>query len=67
MPEERGHDEGIPPLVSQKGVLEPVVPFYNSVIRNFMVYQERFVTKLYAAIRALRKFRMVFYNFSYSF
>jgi len=35
-----------PPFLSNGGTTRAVVPFYNSIICNFIVYQERFETNL---------------------
>jgi len=41
--------------------------FHNCIIGNFMVYTRSTWNKFIAAIRASRKFRMIFYNFCYYF
>ena len=44
------------------------VPFHESIIGTFMVYQDRLEThSIFAAVRTLRNFRRVFYNFCYYF
>jgi len=41
--------------------------FHNCITGNFMVYTRSTWNKFIAAIRAPRKFRMIFYNFCYYF
>jgi len=43
-PESGGIAWALPPLTFQKGVTGAVVPFHNSIIGNFMVYQARIET-----------------------
>jgi len=40
------HGGGIAPLPVQKGATGAEVPFHNSIIDNFMVYQDRLETNL---------------------
>ena len=54
------------PLPFHKGVTGETVPFYEDIIGNFMVYQDRTETFI-ASIRTPRNFRLVFYNFRYYF
>jgi len=57
---------GIAPVPLQNGSNGGEVLFHYS-IGNYMVYQDRHKTKLFAAIPAPRKFRKIFYNFCYYF
>jgi len=45
------------------GVTGAEVPFYRSIISNFMVYQDRLDTFM-TAIPISRNFRVIFYNLS---
>ena len=54
------------PLPFHKGATGALVPFHNSIMGHFIVYKTTW-NKFIAAIRAPRKFRMVFYNFCYYF
>ena len=58
--------QGHCPCLSKIGATETEVPFRNSIIGNFVVYQGRLET-IFAAIRAPRKFTMAFYNICYHF
>ena len=60
---ERRHNGGIAFLTFHKGETGVEVPFYKSIIGNFMVCRDRLGNIYIAAIRTPRKFRTVFYNF----
>jgi len=49
------------------GATQMEVPFYKSIVVDFMVYQDRIETNLLQLVAHLETFRMVFYNCWYYF
>ena len=59
---EQGHDVAFPPCLFNRGATGRMCLYHNSITGKFMDYQ-KWIQTFIAAIRAPRKFRMVFYNF----
>jgi len=60
------YNEALPPCPFIRGATRALVPFHNSIMGHFIVYKTTW-NKFITAIRAPRRFRMVFYNFCYFF
>jgi len=58
---------GALPSVLSKGSNRGGGAFHNSIIGEFMVYQDRLERNLLQLFGHPRKFRMIFYNFCYYF